>query len=363
MKRAIWRSLPQVIIVLIIVAVGASIVLKELGVSFAKKSAAAERKAPSQSGIVAPATAGAPAAAGSIAANGAPSGGSANASPGGASAAPGSSRTIVVRAASIAPGSIRNYTKINGDVVSGNETKIYPAVSGKLLERKVPVGAWVAKGDTIALVDPSKVGESYLPNPVESTVAGTILSIPVNEGDTISMNTVIAMVGNLSDRKISTSVPERFLANLRIGTPAEISFDAIPATTYPAHITELSPVLDTSSRTLEVKLSLDSRDPRILVGMFATVKLETENKRNVLVIPRSAVILTSTDASAFVIKPDSTVERRAIVLGTEGEDAFEVKSGLLASEKVVTEGKSSLSNGDKVRVIDGQGGAEDGAAR
>jgi len=371
MKRAIWRSLPQVIIVFVIVAVGASIVLKELGVSFAKKSAAVDRKAPSQSGIAAPPAANPAANPAAVnAGQGSVTGGSASgaATPAGAPATPGaatqgSSRTIVVRAATISAGSISNYTKINGDVISGNQTKIYPAVGGKLLERKVPVGAWVAKGEIIALVDPSKVGESYLPNPVESTVAGTILSIPVSEGDTISTNTVIATVGNLSDRKISTSVPERFLANLKIGTPAEVSFDAIPNAAYRAKISELSPVVDTSTRTLDVKLSLDTSDSRILVGMFATVKLETENKRNVLVIPRSAVILTSTDASAFVIKPDGTVERRAIALGTEGEDAFEVKSGLSAGEKVVTEGKSSLSNGDRVRVIDGKGGTQAGAAQ
>lgn len=332
MKRAILRSLPQAIIILVIVAVGASIILKELGVSFSKKSASAARAAPTQSG--APAT---------------------------PAAAQGAVRTIVVRGKTIMVGAIRNYTKINGDVISGNETKIYPTVGGKLLERKVPVGAWVAKGATIALVDPSKVGESYMPNPVESTVSGTILSIPVNEGDTISVNTVIATVGNLADRKISTSVPERYLSNLKIGTPAEVSFDAIPGASYSAKVVEMSPVVDTSSRTLDVKLAFDTNDPKILVGMFAMVKLETENKRNVIVIPRSAVILTSTDAYAFVIKPDNTVERRTIVLGTEGEDAFEVKKGLASGEKVVTEGKSSVSNGDHVKVIDGEGGTEAGA--
>jgi len=52
-------------------------------------------------------------------------------------------------------------------VVSNKEVKIYPSIAGKLLERKVAVGDRVSVGTTIAYVDPSKVGEKYMPNPVE----------------------------------------------------------------------------------------------------------------------------------------------------------------------------------------------------
>ena len=340
MKKAFWRLAPQAILILVIVAVGASIVVKELGLSAPGKGGAAAKKA--QGG------------------NGAPSQAGAAAQPGGPAAQQGgaAARALPVRSRAIALGTIEDFTKLNGDVISGNETKIYPSVTGKLIERRVAVGSTVSKGSVIALVDPSKVGESYLPNPVESTVAGTVLSIPVSQGDTISTNTVIATIGNLSDLKVSVAVPERFLANLRVGSRAEVRFDAIPETVYGANVIEMSPVVDSVSRTLEVKLGLDRSDPRILAGMFATVRLVTESRRNVLVVPRSAVGITSTEAYVFVVKADSTVERKDVVLGIEAEDAFEVRKGIAPGDKVVTEGRSMLSSGDRVRIVDGEGGAK-----
>lgn len=334
MKKAILRLAPQAILILVIVAVGASIVVKELGLSVGTKGGAAQKTGSGQGGASSPAAASAQQ----------PSG-----------AAP---RAIPVRCKVVALGTIEEHTKLNGDVVSGNETKIYPSVVGKLLERRVSIGSVVSKGTVVALVDPSKVGESYLPNPVESTVAGTVLSIPVGEGDTITANTVIATIGDLATLRVSVAVPERFLANLRIGSRAEVRFDAIPGAVYGARVIEMSPVVDTSSRTLEVKLGLDRHDPRILAGMFATVTLVTESKGDVLVAPRTAISLASSESYVFVIMPDGTVERRNVILGIEAEDSFEVRKGLAPGEKVVTEGRSMVSNGDRVRIVDGEGGAE-----
>ena len=274
MKHAISRSLPQIIIVVVIVAVGSSIVFSQLGLSLSGKQSSAQNGSQQKNGAQ------------------------------GQAARPGNGgkRTFAVRSNTVRIGLVSNYTKIHGDVVSNNEVKIYPNVGGKLLERRVSVGDPVSKGTVIAIVDPSKVGETYMPNPVESTVSGTILSIPVHEGDTITSGTVIATVGNLSLTKISAAVPERYLTNLRIGASAEIGFDAIPGTIFTAKIAEMSPVVDPASRTLDVRLELGKPDPRILVGMFATVKLATESRANVVIAPRSAVVLGSTDAYVFVVQ-------------------------------------------------------------
>jgi len=338
MKKAISRSLPNIIIITVIVAVGATIVLKEFGISFFGKTPSAAIGSLPQDGM----PPGQPPQGGTLVQSEKPGSGE--------------KRAVTVRANMIASGSIRNYTKILGDVVSNNEVKIYPNVGGKLLERKVSVGDWISKGSAIALVDPSKVGENYMPNAVESTVSGTVLSIPVHEGDTITTNTVIATIGDLSRIKISAAVPERYLANLEVGTPAEISFDAIPGLTFAAKVSEMSPTMDAASRTLDIELTLEKAESRALVGMVATIKLVTESRKNVVVAPRSSVILGSAEAYVFVIKGDNSVERRRIVLGLEGEDFYEVKKGLSPGEKVVTEGKSSIANGDIVKIIDGEAG-------
>jgi len=381
MKRPSLEKLPQIIIVIVIVAVGASIIIGQLGLlspkTAARPSGPAGGTSGQQASVAAPkAAAGAGAAAGpgggagtlaAAAGRPAPASGAAgtlNAGQGAAAAVPAaraaSTRTIAVRVEETKKQSLSNYTKLHGDVVSATEVKIFPSVAGKLMETKVSIGQRVDKGTVVALVDPSKVGQTYLPNPVESPVAGTILSIPVHEGDTVSSNTVIATLGDLSRLRIATAVPERFVSQLKIGGTAELSFDALPGAVFGARISSLSPVLDPISRTREVKLAPEVYDSRMLVGMFATVKLVTEMKSNVVTAPRSAVILATDESYVYVLKEDESrgtrVEKRSVTLGMEGEDAFEITKGLAVGEKVVTEGSGSVVDGDSVRVINGKDG-------
>jgi multidrug efflux pump subunit AcrA (membrane-fusion protein) len=332
MKNAVSRHLPQIIIIAVIVGVGVVILLKALGGTSAKNPTEGLRN-PAGAAIA------------QIASN-----------------EERGARTVAVRASTVALGSIGNYTKLQGDVVSYKEIKIYPNIAGKLLKRNVEVGDLVSVGTTLAYVDPSKVGETYMPNPVESTVSGTVISLPVHEGDTITTSTVIAVVGDTARTKVRTAVPERFLANLRVGNRAEISFDAIPGVIYTAKISEMDPVLDASTRTRQISLVLDRHDPKVLVGMSATVKLVTEERNNVVLAPRSAVTNDDTESYVFVVKSDNTVEKRKVVLGLEGEDAFEVKEGLSAGEQVVTEGKNSVTHGSKVKIVDGSSTTTTGAS-
>jgi hypothetical protein len=86
--------------------------------------------------------------------------------------------------------------------------------------------------------------------------------------------------------------------------------------------------------------------------MFGTVSLVTHSRRNVPVIPRSAVINTYGNWIAFVIKGDATVERRFLTLGLESEAALEILDGLVVGERIVTVGQNFLSDGDSVRVVE-----------
>jgi membrane fusion protein (multidrug efflux system) len=146
-------------------------------------------------------------------------------------------------------------------------------------------------------------------------------------------------------------VPERFLASLGSGSLARLSFDALPGKEFSGRIVELGAVVDSLSRSLEVGIALDAPDARILAGMSATARLETASRQNVLLVPRTALIVSSQGSAVYIVKSDSTVERRGIETGLEGEAFIELKRGLVAGEILVTEGSSTLSEGDRVRIV------------
>ena len=263
-----------------------------------------------------------------------------------------------IRVTPVALGTVENSVILNGDVLSSSQVSIYPTLGGKLTELRVRAGDRVSRGQVIAVVDPSRPGDSFFPNPVTSTVAGVVVSVPVNPGDTLQTNSVICVVGNLTDLKIETNVPERFSVTVRRGLPAQISFEAMPGEIFAAEVDELSPVLDPASRTLRIKLRLlpgqDGRvDARILAGMFATVSLVTSSKVDVPVIPRTALINTYDTWIVFVVpEKSSAAVRKEVTLGLESETMVEILSGLEVGEQVVSTGQNFLTDGDPVRIVE-----------
>jgi multidrug efflux pump subunit AcrA (membrane-fusion protein) len=263
-----------------------------------------------------------------------------------------------VRVTPVVPGTVENSIIINGDVLSSSQVSIYPTMAGKLTELRIRSGDRVNRGQVIAMVDPSRPGDSFFANPVTSTVSGVVLSVPVNVGETLQTGTVICVVGNLSDLKVESYVPERYSVNMRRGLPAQVSFEAISGEVFPAEIDELSPVLDPASRTLRIRLRLvpDASgrvDPRILAGMFATVSLVTNSRIDVPVIPRHALINTYGSWIVFTLPPGGAAAvRKEVTLGLENEEVVEIRSGLELGELVVTAGQNFLTDGDPVRIVE-----------
>ena len=264
----------------------------------------------------------------------------------------------VVQVMTVEPGTIENSVVINGDVLARNQVAIYPTVGGKLVQSRISIGDRVATGNVVAMVDPSRPGEVYSLSPVVSTISGTVLQAPYSVGDTVSAQSSLFVVGDLSVLRVETFVPERFVSSIRPGLGAVVSLEAIPGETFSAQIDEVNPVLDPASRTLRIRLRFVDRagrnatDPRIKAGMFATISLVTRVRANVPVIPRTSVINTYGSWIAFIVDGNNTARRRVLELGIENERFFEVISGINPGERVVTAGQNFLTDGDPVRVVE-----------
>jgi multidrug efflux pump subunit AcrA (membrane-fusion protein) len=266
---------------------------------------------------------------------------------------PGARNAAVVRTTVVAPGAIENSVVINGDVLAAGQVTLYPTVAGKLTELRFRVGDQVGRGQITAMVDPSRPGEVFSQSPVISTISGTVLQAPLHPGDTVSTGSAVFVIGDLSVLEIETFVPERYANAARRGLAAQVSLEALPGETFAASVYEVSPVLDPASRTLRIRLRFDRPDERIRAGMFATVSLVTNSRRDVPVIPRSSVINTYGSWIVFVVDDDNRARRKVISPGLESEMLIEVLEGVEIGDRVVSVGQNFLSDGDPVRVVEG----------
>lgn len=251
-------------------------------------------------------------------------------------------------------GSLYDYLDLSGDVEPASTVEAYADTAGKLTRLYVDVGDYVKKGQVIAEVDPSRPGVEFVPSPVRAPISGTVVSLPLHIGSTVVQSLAVARISDLTDLEIVASVPERFIGRMQQGARAIVTFAAYPGETFQAVLTETSPVVDRNTRSLEIRLSFTSRDPRIKPGMFAQFKLITEERRNTVKIPEEALL--SRDGSTFVFVVQRTddaarVERREVVPGIRISGKAEILEGLSAGEEVVVEGQSFLDDGVKVQVV------------
>ena len=73
---------------------------------------------------------------------------------------------------------------------------------------------------------------------------------------------------------------------------------------------------------------------------------------NATVVPQKALIIEKGGAYVFVMRRDSTAERRFIELGPEFGNKVVVERGLAPGETIISEGYHKLTPGMKVRVAD-----------
>ena len=250
---------------------------------------------------------------------------------------------------------LHGYVIANGEIESQNSVNVYPDVAGKVIETNVMLGSSVKRGDIIAYVDPSAPGQYYKKSPVYAPISGSIISTPLKNGTTVSTNTTIAIVGDISNLQVTADIPERYVAVLKEGLKAEISVEAYPGVVFEATVSRVSPVVDTTSRTKEVVLHFNTRDERVNAGMFGKVKLYTQDYRDQVVMPSDALVQLNDENYAYVVKEDSTVERRKVVTGNSVDGKIQITEGISEGEKVVIQGQTSLNDGSKIRDIGSAG--------
>jgi len=186
----------------------------------------------------------------------------------------------------------------------------------------------------------------------DEEVCRFVASKYVDEGDTISANTPVVTLVDLSQLKAVINVAERDYALLDIGQPAEISVDSIADQEFPGKVVRLAPVFDDSSRQARVEIAVANPDAILKSGMFARVQIELGRAEQAVAAPSDAVIQRLGIEGAFVVA-DGTAQFVEVQSGIHAEGWTEV-SGLEEGQQVVTLGHHLLSDGTPVSLTDGE---------
>jgi membrane fusion protein (multidrug efflux system) len=158
------------------------------------------------------------------------------------------------------------------------------------------------------------------------------------------------VVEDLDSLMLRVNVPERELAKLSVGQPAELSFDAVPGRSFKGQIALISPAIDPGTATFAVRIHVTDNDGLLRPGMFARVAIVYERKPDALQIPRTALLDGDGPPKVFVVK-DGKAAERAVKLGLSNGAWIEVTEGLKDGEQVVVVGQGAVKPGAAVRIV------------
>jgi len=121
-------------------------------------------------------------------------------------------------------------------------------------------------------------------------------------------------------------------------------------------LTLIDNTIDQPTGTIHLKASFANQDERLWPGEFVNVRLVLNTLRNAPTVPAQTVQNGATGQYVYVIKPDSTVERRDVEIGAVQDGIAVVTKGLATGERVVVDGQYRLTNGARVKVEPGATG-------
>lgn len=247
---------------------------------------------------------------------------------------------------------LTDFVITNGEIETQTAIEVFPSIGGKVVEMKVSLGSPVKQGDIIAYIDPSEPGSYYAKSPVIAPISGSIISSPVKTGQKVSVSSVVTKIGDISNLQVTAKVPERYVADLRIGQRAEITLQAYGSEKFYAKVVRISPVVDAATRTKEIILNFEESYEKVNAGMFAKIKLYTNDYAGYPVIPQDSVVNNNDEYYVFVVKEDNTVEKRHVTLGKNIDGYYQLLEGISEGDSMVIEGMLTLFDGAKVRDVD-----------
>jgi membrane fusion protein, copper/silver efflux system len=181
-------------------------------------------------------------------------------------------------------------------------------------------------------------------------IDGFVTEKMVVEGQMVDTGMKLYRLADLGLVWVYAELYEQDLPYIQLGQEAVVKLSYLPDREFRGRVTYVYPNVDEKTRTARVRMEFHNPGYFLKPGMFATVRVESELKPSVLLVPDSAVLRSGERNSVFVALAEGKFEPRTVSLGQPAEgDRYEVISGLREGERVVTSGQFMLDSESQLR--------------
>lgn len=179
--------------------------------------------------------------------------------------------------------------------------------------------------------------------PIFAPISGTVVQRKVGPGQYVSYTSTgsldpVFTIGDLSTVWLVAYIRESEAPKVRIGQQLDFTVLAYPDQVFKANVAHVAAALDSNSRRLMVRATVENANGQFKPEMFASVVVFTDEGDAATAVSRDAVIFQADSAHVWVVRDEKTIELRQIKTGVASGKMLQVLQGLQPGEKVVAKG-------------------------
>jgi membrane fusion protein, multidrug efflux system len=208
----------------------------------------------------------------------------------------------------------------------------------------------------LAAVERAKLDIAYCE--IRAPLSGRTGNLLVHAGNLVKANDVpLVVIHQLTPIFVDFGVPEQRLGEVRrLSALRKLAVQTYsqdtPGRIATGSLSVIDNTVDTTTGTIHLKAVFDNRDGVLWPGQFVNVVLTLDTIPNAVVVPAEAVQDGQQGQFVYVVKPDGTVENRAISAGRTFDRKTVIEKGLAAGDAVVTDGQLRLFPGAHIRAVE-----------
>ena len=189
---------------------------------------------------------------------------------------------------------------------------------------------------------------------IKAAFSGVVTNVSAVSGGPAAKGAELFTVASNEDVVVEMSITKYDLEKLQEGQTAAIT---LAGHEYTGTVTSLSRIAQTNAKgtpVITAEIKIDNPDENIYLGLEATVTVNGQKAKDVLVVPTECINSGQDGSFCYVVQEDGVLVKKNVETGLESDDYVEIKSGLEFGDRVVSGGiTAATQEGTRVTAVEG----------
>lgn len=160
----------------------------------------------------------------------------------------------------------------------------------------------------------------------------------------------------LQTLRVYTNLPQDYTQTIKRGMQVALTFPEYAGKTFQGTLVRTANAIDPVSRTLLVEIDVNNRDGQLLPGSLAQVHFKTPPANATLIVPSAALIFRRQGMQIGTVVHGNVAHLVPVTIGEDDGATVQIVTGLHASDQVIQDPPDSLIEGEKLTVVNTEGG-------